>query len=137
MNGPTRPTAEIALLGQEIYRGTSVPRLKPPTRAGWSPLTWIPGTGPSTTRLLPRRTLCENGVLLPTFWVVKVGHPTLRTFGAVLSGEYDEEGLVNANKEAVVSLTIRGPEGRSPDVNAVIDTGYSGFLTLPAAWWRN
>ena len=43
------------------------------------------------------------------------------------------EGLVNANKEAVVSLTIRGPEGRSRDVNAVIDTGYSGFLTLSAA----
>ena len=43
------------------------------------------------------------------------------------------EGQVNANNEAIVSLTIRGPEGRNREVNAVIDTGYSGFLTLPAA----
>ena len=43
------------------------------------------------------------------------------------------EGSVNANNEAVVTLTIRGPEGRTREVNAVIDTGYSGFLTLPRA----
>ncbi len=43
------------------------------------------------------------------------------------------EGLVNANNEAILSLTIHGPEERNREVNAVIDTGYSGFLTLPAA----
>ena len=41
------------------------------------------------------------------------------------------EGFVNANLEAVVPLSIRGQEGQAREVNAVIDTGYSGSLTLP------
>ena len=41
------------------------------------------------------------------------------------------EGFVNANLEAVVPLSLRGPEGQAREVDAVIDTGYSGFLTLP------
>ena len=41
------------------------------------------------------------------------------------------EGFVNANLEAVVSLSLRGPEGQAREVEAVIDTGYSGSLTLP------
>ncbi len=41
------------------------------------------------------------------------------------------EGFVNANHEAVVSLSLQGPEGQSREVEAVIDTGYSGYLTLP------
>ena len=43
------------------------------------------------------------------------------------------EGFVNANREALVPLSLRGPEGRTREVNAVIDTGYSGALTLPPA----
>ena len=43
------------------------------------------------------------------------------------------EGFVNANHEAVVPLVLRGPDGQVREVEAVIDTGYSGFLTLPAA----
>jgi len=41
------------------------------------------------------------------------------------------EGFVNANREAIVPLSLRGPEGQAREVNAVIDTGYSGALTLP------
>ena len=41
------------------------------------------------------------------------------------------EGFVNANLEAVVLLSLRGPEGQAREVDAVIDTGYSGSLTLP------
>ena len=41
------------------------------------------------------------------------------------------EGFVNANLEAVVPLSLRGPEGQAREVDAVIDTGYSGSLTLP------
>ena len=41
------------------------------------------------------------------------------------------EGFVNASLEAVVLLTLRGPGGQAREVNAVIDTGYSGSLTLP------
>jgi len=40
------------------------------------------------------------------------------------------QGLVNAAYEAVVTLPLQDPEGRTRDIEAVIDTGYSGFLTL-------
>ena len=41
------------------------------------------------------------------------------------------EGSVNAAHEAVVGLVVRGPSGRTRDVRAVVDTGFSRFLTLP------
>ena len=41
------------------------------------------------------------------------------------------QGVVNAAYEAVVALSLRGPAGQSQDIEAVVDTGYSGFLTLP------
>lgn len=41
------------------------------------------------------------------------------------------EGAVNAAYEAVVPIAVSGPAGRVRDVEAVIDTGYNGFLTLP------
>lgn len=41
------------------------------------------------------------------------------------------EGLVNAAYEPVVPLTVRGPTGETREVNAVIDTGFNRFLTLP------
>ena len=42
------------------------------------------------------------------------------------------QGVVNAAYEAVVALSLRGPTGQAQDIEAVADTGYSGFLTLPA-----
>ena len=41
------------------------------------------------------------------------------------------EGTVNAAHEAVVSLPLRGPAGQARDVDAVVDTGFTRFLTLP------
>ncbi len=41
------------------------------------------------------------------------------------------QGVVNAAYEAVVTLHLLDSEGRTRDIEAVIDTGYSGFLTLP------
>ena len=41
------------------------------------------------------------------------------------------QGVVNAANEAVVSLTLQGAEGRTQEIEAVVDTGYTGFLTLP------
>ena len=40
-------------------------------------------------------------------------------------------GAVNAAYEAVVTIPLQAPEGRTQDIEAVVDTGYSGFLTLP------
>ena len=41
------------------------------------------------------------------------------------------EGVVNAAREAVVILPVQGPAGLVREIEVVIDTGYSGFLTLP------
>ena len=40
-------------------------------------------------------------------------------------------GVVNAAYEPVINLTVQGPSGQSQEIEAVIDTGYNGFLTLP------
>lgn len=41
------------------------------------------------------------------------------------------EGAVNAAYEAIVSLTVRGQEGHTREIEAVVDTGFNGFLNLP------
>ena len=40
-------------------------------------------------------------------------------------------GAVNAAYEAVVRLTVQGPSGQAREIEAVVDTGYNGFLSLP------
>lgn len=40
-------------------------------------------------------------------------------------------GVVNERLEAVISLEVRGPDGDARMVDPLIDTGYSGHLTLP------
>ena len=42
-------------------------------------------------------------------------------------------GAVNEAYEAVISLTVQGPSGQTREVEAVIDTGFTGFLSLPSA----
>ena len=41
------------------------------------------------------------------------------------------QGLVNAAYEAVIRITVQGPSGERREIEAVVDTGYNGFLTLP------
>ncbi len=42
-------------------------------------------------------------------------------------------GIVNADLEALLRLSVRDARGHSHDVEAIIDTGFNGFVTLPPA----
>jgi clan AA aspartic protease len=42
-------------------------------------------------------------------------------------------GTVTAQLEAVIEVSLRGPTGRILHVEAVVDTGFDGKLSLPAA----
>lgn len=42
-------------------------------------------------------------------------------------------GRVTVYREAVISLSVEGSDGQSKEIDAVIDTGFNGFLTLPAS----
>ena len=42
-----------------------------------------------------------------------------------------DRGAVNVELEAIVPLRVRGPAREELEVAAVIDTGYTGSLTLP------
>ena len=41
------------------------------------------------------------------------------------------EGVVNAQLEAIITISLLGSAGQTKEVNAVVDTGFNGFLTLP------
>ncbi len=41
------------------------------------------------------------------------------------------EGSVNSAYEAIIPLRLYGADGQPRDISGVIDTGFSGFLSLP------
>jgi predicted aspartyl protease len=40
-------------------------------------------------------------------------------------------GVVNARREAVVRLRVRGPSGVESDIDVIVDSGFTASLTLP------
>ena len=42
-------------------------------------------------------------------------------------------GVVTADREATIQLVVRGPSGTQQQIEAVIDTGFDGWLSLPPA----
>ena len=46
------------------------------------------------------------------------------------------EGVVNSAYEAVVPLSLQGPAGQTCEIEIVVDTGFTGYLTLPPALVR-
>ena len=43
------------------------------------------------------------------------------------------EGVVNASYESKIILAVQGPAGHTREIKAVIDTGFTGFLTVTPA----
>ncbi len=43
------------------------------------------------------------------------------------------EGVVNSAYEPVVRLAVQGPSGQGREVDAVVDTGFNAFLSLPSS----
>ena len=43
------------------------------------------------------------------------------------------EGVVNAAYEPVVALAVQGPLGQTSEIEAVVDTGFTGFLAVTPA----
>ena len=42
-------------------------------------------------------------------------------------------GVVTANREAVIRLAARGPADQEQEIEAVVDTGFDGWFSLPSA----
>lgn len=45
-------------------------------------------------------------------------------------------GAVSADREAVIPLALRGQRGQEREIEAIIDTDFNGYLTLPPALLR-
>jgi clan AA aspartic protease len=43
-------------------------------------------------------------------------------------------GKVNSRREAVVRLWLSGPSDRALEIEAIVDTGFTGSLTLPQSY---
>ncbi len=41
------------------------------------------------------------------------------------------EGVVNSDREAVITIRVWGENGREQEFVAIVDTGFTGSLTLP------
>jgi len=42
-------------------------------------------------------------------------------------------GVVTDDRQAVIHLKVRGPAGQEQEIDAIIDTGFDGWLSLPAS----
>jgi clan AA aspartic protease len=40
-------------------------------------------------------------------------------------------GVVTPDREALIRLLVRGPSGEEQQIDAVVDTGFDGWLSLP------
>jgi clan AA aspartic protease len=42
-------------------------------------------------------------------------------------------GVVTDDRQALIRLIVRGPAGKEEEVEAIIDTGFDGWLSLPSS----
>jgi clan AA aspartic protease len=41
--------------------------------------------------------------------------------------------VVTADHQAIIRLSVRGPNGQEQEIDAIIDTGFDGWLSLPSS----
>jgi predicted aspartyl protease len=46
-------------------------------------------------------------------------------------------GVVTGDRQAVIHLTVRGPAGQEQEIEAIIDTGFDGSLSLLPQLWSS
>ncbi len=46
-------------------------------------------------------------------------------------------GVITSNREAVIRINVQGCDGQEIMMDAAIDTGFNGFLTLPIQYAAN
>jgi clan AA aspartic protease len=42
-------------------------------------------------------------------------------------------GVVTADRQAIIRMTVCGPAGQEHEIGAIIDTGFDGWLSLPSS----
>lgn len=42
-------------------------------------------------------------------------------------------GVVTDDRQAIIRLMVRGPAGQEQEIEAIIDTGFDGWLSLPSS----
>ena len=81
MNAPTRPTEEIARLGKEIYERDIRSKVEPDHHGKVVAVDVDSGHYAIADTGLAAADALREWRPAPDVWVVRVGYPTLRTFG--------------------------------------------------------
>ena len=136
MTMPTRrPREEVVRLGRELYQRDVLPQVQADHFGEYAAIDVE--TGDWAVANTEREALQRLRALRPGAVDVLDGAGRIpgaaQLWRRVSAKDRMIQGVVNAAYEAVVILTLQGPAGQVRDIEAVVDTGYSGFLTLPTA----
>ena len=136
MTAPTRrPREETARLGDEIYERDIRPQVEDEHDGEYVAIDvdsrdWAV----SDDLLAAAKRLREMRPEAVDVWTVRVGYRATASIRGRIPAENPViTGSVNANYEAVITVPVRGPEGQTRQVEAVVDTGFNRFLILPPA----
>jgi hypothetical protein len=128
---PRHDVEDLARRGDEIYDRDILPKLRPEDKGKVVAI----DTESGDYELAADELTAAHGLRArrpdAQIWFRRVGFRYLHRFGSRRGIAPVLTGTVNSHYEAVVRLLIRGPSGRDLEAEAIIDTGFTGSLTLP------